>query len=381
MPLQPDRYARHRLIEWWDQEALARAAVMVVGCGALGSEVVRLLALVGVGRVLAVDPDRIELHNLTRGVFFRAGDVGRYKAVVTARRAAALNPDMAIEPIVGRLETHVGLGLLREMSVLACCVDSIGARVAANSMCYRAGVPWVNGGISPTAGEVTAFGASSPPCYGCTVSDEMWEREQLVHTCRGFRAAGGGPPAATTATVASVIAAFQVQQILTRLSPHHSAPICLGDGQKVYISLSPPAFMVSTIVPSPTCGFHEVWTPDTVLSEGPDELTVQDLLGACGCPGGSLELEREILLHVRYPCCDRRRHMGRPLWSYTEEVLQCPTCGSESGEAVTLSSVRGGTKYSHRPLANLGVPKRDILAIRPSDKECVRYVEIGPRTM
>lgn len=339
---------------------------MVVGCGALGSEVVRLLALVGVGRIVVVDADRVELHNLTRGVFFRAGDVGRSKAAVTAQRARALNPDVRVEHVTGYVETHVGLNTLREMDVLACCVDSIGARVAVSRMCYRAGVPWVNGGISPTAGEVAAFGAASPPCYVCTVSEEMWEREQLAHTCRGFRAVGAEKPVATTATAASVVAAFQVQQILLRLSSSKSAPACLNDGEKAFISLSPPNFMITQIVPDPECDSHDTWYPLIELPGSPRRITVRDVLQAAGCPDGTLHFGREIVLAIRYPCCRRTRRVGKPLRLCTEALLRCPQCNQTSGEGVVITEIGGTDARANRPLADFGIPPRDILKVRDS---------------
>ena len=372
-----DRYARLRLIEWWDQEAVSRASVMVVGCGALGSEVTRLLTLVGVGRIVVVDPDRIELHNLTRGVFFRSSDVGRFKAAVTARRAQAMNPDVEVVPIVGLIETHVGLGFLRTMSVLACCVDSIGARVAVSRMCYRAGVPWVNGGISPTAGEVTAFAASEPPCYVCTVSNEMWEREQVAHTCRGFRAVGTDRPVATTATAASVVAAYQVQQILTWLSPSDAAPRCLDHGQRAFFSLTPPSCMVSSIVPDPDCDSHERWESNVTVGGSPDTVTAQDVLQASGLEDGVLELGREVVLRVQYPCCKHSRRVGRPLKLCTEEMLRCPKCGGETGEPTLIHEIRRTDRLAAKPLSAFGVPPRDILRVVPRNGGQPRYVAIG----
>ena len=56
--LDDDRYARLRLIAWWDQERLRRATVLVVGAGALGNEVLKNLALVGIGHLVVVDYDR-----------------------------------------------------------------------------------------------------------------------------------------------------------------------------------------------------------------------------------------------------------------------------------------------------------------------------------
>lgn len=372
----PDRYARLRLIDWWDQAAVARASVMVVGCGALGNEVVRLLALVGIGRLVVVDPDRIELHNLTRAAFFRDTDVGRFKASVIARRARQLNPAVQVEPVVGYVETHIGLGKLKEMSAVACCVDSIGARVALSRMCYRAGVPWVNGGISPTEGEVTAFGASRPPCYVCTVSKEMWEREQEAQTCRGFQAVAATKPVATTAAAASVVAAFQVQQILGRLSPSSSAPRCLEDGQKAYLRLAPPFCWVTSLAVDPNCDSHEVYEPIVSLQATTDRTTAQDVLNIAGCPDGTLMLDRELVLRVRYPCCGRSKRVGRPLRLCTEDLLICPGCSKQTGHADIVTEVRSSDRVAARPLTELGIPPRDIVKVTPRNGGTPIYVSL-----
>jgi ThiF family len=59
-----DRYSRLRLISWWRQERLAAAKVLVVGAGALGNEVLKNLALLGVGTIHLIDLDEIEPSNL-----------------------------------------------------------------------------------------------------------------------------------------------------------------------------------------------------------------------------------------------------------------------------------------------------------------------------
>ena len=66
LPLRLDegRFARLEAIEWWDQSLLAKARVVVAGAGALGNEVIKNLALLGVGQVVIVDLDRVELSNL-----------------------------------------------------------------------------------------------------------------------------------------------------------------------------------------------------------------------------------------------------------------------------------------------------------------------------
>src|SRR5437762_13314560 len=87
-----DRFHRFGLISWWDQKKLADAKVLVIGAGALGNEIVKNLALMGVGHVLIADLDRVENSNLSRSVLYRASDNGCEKATVAARAAAETDP-------------------------------------------------------------------------------------------------------------------------------------------------------------------------------------------------------------------------------------------------------------------------------------------------
>jgi len=64
--LDEDRYSRLRMIPWWDQELLSRSKVVVVGAGALGNEILKNLALLGIGGILIVDVDQVETSNLSR---------------------------------------------------------------------------------------------------------------------------------------------------------------------------------------------------------------------------------------------------------------------------------------------------------------------------
>jgi adenylyltransferase/sulfurtransferase len=83
-----DRFDRFRLIGWWDQDRLSQARVLVIGAGALGNEIVKNLALLGIGHVFVADRDRVENSNLSRSILFREQDCGRPKAEVVAQRAA-----------------------------------------------------------------------------------------------------------------------------------------------------------------------------------------------------------------------------------------------------------------------------------------------------
>ncbi len=97
--MDEDRFARLRLISWWDQQKLSQAKFLVIGAGALGNEILKNLALLGIGNVLVADLDRIENSNLSRSVLFRGEDCGRSKAEVAAARAREIYPGMRVQPL------------------------------------------------------------------------------------------------------------------------------------------------------------------------------------------------------------------------------------------------------------------------------------------
>src|SRR3954453_12506956 len=82
-----DRFARFRLIGWWDQQKLSRARALLIGVGAIGNEILKNLALLGVGNVFVTDLDVVANSNLSRSVLFRGSDCGRPKVEAAAERA------------------------------------------------------------------------------------------------------------------------------------------------------------------------------------------------------------------------------------------------------------------------------------------------------
>lgn len=129
------------LLSWFKKDRVKNARVLVAGAGALGNEVVKDLALFGVGTIYVVDFDRIEISNLTRSVLFREEDAfnHRFKAEVVAQRAMEINPQIKVVPIVGNLFSEVGLGVYKSVDVIIGCLDSRLARYQLNRMAMRAG--------------------------------------------------------------------------------------------------------------------------------------------------------------------------------------------------------------------------------------------------
>lgn len=162
-----DRYSRLRLIAWWDQDRLAQSTVMVVGAGALGNEVLKNLALLGIGHITLIDFDEIEASNLTRSVLFRARDRGRRKVDAAADAVRDINPDVHVETIHGNIITDVGLGYFADADVVIGCLDNREARLWVNRSCWKVTTPWIDGGIQEINGVAKTFVPPDGPCYEC----------------------------------------------------------------------------------------------------------------------------------------------------------------------------------------------------------------------
>jgi len=101
---------------------------MVIGAGALGNEVIKNLALMGVGYIFILDFDKIEAANLSRSVLFREADNNRSKAEIAAARAKSINPQVHVQYLNGDVTTQLGLGIIRRMDAVIGCLDNREAR-------------------------------------------------------------------------------------------------------------------------------------------------------------------------------------------------------------------------------------------------------------
>ena len=376
MTSETDRYARHRLIDWWDQERLLSARVMVAGAGAIGNEVIKNLALLGVGNLLIVDSDKVEFSNLTRSVLFRASDQGRPKAGAAAERAAELNPDIRVCSLIGDLEFDVGLGVYRDMDIVIGCLDSVQARLALNRLCRRAGVPWLNGGIEATVAEVSLFGGRSGACYECAMSAAMWEERNRRFACGGLRAEEAEQKMPTTAVTASAVAAFLVNEALLLL---HTANTAQKEGlafaQKLYVTFKPYHFGIYDLPESSECLAHETWEPIESIGQSIEAATPRLLLEMAGEPTGSVDLGFDLLTEMRCMECGRAETVLRPLERCGMEWTLCPHCKTDSRQPEVVTWLDSEGPYADIPLERLGVPKGAVVGIQGDGTR--RYLQLA----
>ena len=253
-------------LSWFKQKKVSSAHVMVVGCGALGNEVIKNLALFGVGNLVLVDFDEVEYSNLTRSILFTQEDAlkHRYKVDAAAESVKKINPNINVTTIVGDIATSVGLGLIRKMNVVVGCLDNRWARYTLNRLCMRAGVPWVDGGINALEGVAKVF-IPGKNCYACTLEPSALEDLKRSTSCavaikRNIES--GRVP--TTPVVASIIGAVQAQEAMKLI---HKEALDSGELASLcgkmfcYDGASMTVRLVSHEAWDEDCPVHENWSP------------------------------------------------------------------------------------------------------------------------
>jgi molybdopterin/thiamine biosynthesis adenylyltransferase len=153
--LLPARYQRNRrTLSTADQLKLLRSTAAVVGCGGLGGYAIEQLARLGVGRLVVIDPDRFEEHNLNRQLLSSLENLGRPKVEAAASRVAAINPAVAVLQEQVALGAANGPGLLAGVDVVIDALDNIPSRLELAGACHALGVPLVHGAIGGWYGHV-----------------------------------------------------------------------------------------------------------------------------------------------------------------------------------------------------------------------------------
>jgi molybdopterin-synthase adenylyltransferase len=179
MALPPDRlerFARHIVlpeIGGAGQAALAQATVVLIGLGGIGSPALQYLAGAGVGTLVLVDDDAVDVSNLQRQTIYRAGEPGRSKTELAELWVREFDPVLNIRRVSQRVtRDNAGEGLAGADLVLDGC-DNFATRLAVSDACVAAGIPLLSAAVGRFQGQVGAFAGHLPdqPCYRCYVGD------------------------------------------------------------------------------------------------------------------------------------------------------------------------------------------------------------------
>ena len=373
-------------LSWFKQKKVSSAHVMVVGCGALGNEVIKNLALFGVGNLVLVDFDEVEYSNLTRSILFTQEDAlkHRYKVDAAAESVKKINPNINVTTIVGDIATSVGLGLIRKMNVVVGCLDNRWARYTLNRLCMRAGVPWVDGGINALEGVAKVF-IPGKNCYACTLEPSALEDLKRSTSCavaikRNLES--GRVP--TTPVVASVIGAVQAQEAMKLIHKEEleSGKLTSLCGKMFcYEGASMTVRLVSHEAWDEDCPVHEIWYP--IIESPLTKLnTVEEVLSwikeKFSTDSAEIVLRNQAFVDfIEDSATGEKYEVMLPetqvsAFIENDEVLLTKPMGQFYQH--TIRGINEDFKYKNLTLKQLGIPEQDVLHVR-DEREF--YVELG----
>ena len=216
-----DRYARQLVLSEIGgpgQQALKRARVLIVGLGGVGAPAALYLAAAGVGTLGLIDHDAVALSNLQRQIIFTTADAERAKVEAGAEHLAALNPHVAVEPLVERLTPDNARSVIERFDVVLDGTDDFETRFAVNAACVAAGKPLVSGALGRWNGQVGVF--TGRPCYQCLVAETPPDAE----TCARVGVVGA------LAGVIGAMAALEAIKLITGAGEPLTGRLMLYDG-------------------------------------------------------------------------------------------------------------------------------------------------------
>jgi len=233
---------------------IERSRVLVVGAGAVGNEVAKNLALVGVGRLTLVDFDSVEASNLNRCIFFRERDVGRKKVHAARRALKAAAPH--VEVAVHARAIQDAPDQVWDADAVALCVDDEFARYYVNARLLgeRRRVPVVNGAMGRTWAETTVLVPGRTACLVCLWSRDYLERvlgDEVRRSCDEFflRARRAFPAISVLTSVVGGITSTEVVKLLAGATD--DMPPALG--KRIRYDLGTHDVGMHDIVPNPQC--------------------------------------------------------------------------------------------------------------------------------
>ena len=170
------RYSRQIMLPQIDvagQQKLLGSTALIIGMGGLGSPVALYLAAAGVGHLMLVDFDDVELSNLQRQILHTSNDIGKAKVDSAYQTLVSINPDIKITPINKQLDKAALMGYVKQSDIVIDGTDNFTTRFTVNETCVASKTPLVSGAAIRMEGQLTVFmNDGKGACYRCLYQDE-----------------------------------------------------------------------------------------------------------------------------------------------------------------------------------------------------------------
>jgi len=207
-------WARQMIL--WGKEGQSRIrdmSVAIAGAGAIGNELAKNLAMLGIGRQVIIDYDRVEESNLNRAIFFREEDIGRNKAEVLAERLNEIYPLTETLAIGDRLEA-IPLGVFIDSDAILSGLDNALSRIYLSQISRKYRIPLIDGGIIGSQVRVQTYIPPDSPCPACALPPGNYGNlAGLRNPCAPAAEEAKVPSLPTSASLAASIQAQELVKV------------------------------------------------------------------------------------------------------------------------------------------------------------------------
>ena len=205
------------------QEKLKQSTVLIAGAGGLGSASALYLAAAGVGRLIIVDPQDVELSNLNRQVLHWTSDIGRAKVESAREKLRRLNPNVEVEAYREELTEELARKLVPRADIVIDALDNWEARFLLNRVCVELGKPFIHAGVEGFYGQMLVVVPGKGPCLQCLLPRQPPSRS-------------GVPVLATTPGVLGLLQATEAIKLLTGVGEPAIGRLIIYDGYSMTFS-------------------------------------------------------------------------------------------------------------------------------------------------
>jgi len=151
------------------QQKLRSAKVAVVGLGGLGSVSALYLALAGVGKLILIDQDTVEMNNLHRQVLYSLSDLRYPKVEAAEKRIKLINPEVSVNAVPENMRSENVASVLEGADCVVDGLDNMQSRYIINKYCAERQLPFIFGGAIGMEGNVATLKVPETPCLECVL--------------------------------------------------------------------------------------------------------------------------------------------------------------------------------------------------------------------
>lgn len=163
------RYSRQTILPQIGQEGqkiLLKSQVVIVGCGALGTNISTILARAGIGKLHIIDRDIVEFNNLQRQILFNEQDVGSPKVIAAVEKLEKINSEIEIVSSIVDLNGNNIEEFIKKTDLVLDATDNFQTRMIINDACVKNKIPWIYAGVIQTHGMMMNI-LPDGPCFQC----------------------------------------------------------------------------------------------------------------------------------------------------------------------------------------------------------------------